>query len=243
MGGFRLCCLGPLAAHAISPGAPCECEETVLDREGLAFAISRGLLPPEPPITEQEILDQAKAGTFAKVLALWQIVWFLVSVVTRLVRQLPVAQLPVGVAGFAMLAIATLSLYFKKPKGVKIGTRIYFHLQPQPVIQLPRTQNDADVGRDSPNPLFLSNIHTDNQNEREPSSVLAQNLRAKTSYFTSRSRSIRAELMSHISLSHDDEPAAETLADSMFVGALLALPFGAVHAAAWNAIFPTGADQ
>ncbi|KAF3012384.1 hypothetical protein E8E14_008810 [Neopestalotiopsis sp. 37M] len=240
MGGFRLCCLGPFAAHNDTPEAPCDCKETVLSRRALALAVRCELLPQEPPISKQEILDHSKAGAFAKILAIWQMVWFLVDIVTRLARHLPIAQLEVGVAGFAMLALATYGLYFSKPKGVNIGTRVSFSIPEDPeTCRSLRSQFEALEFTS-----FDQLKETEKDEERDHSLELAKLLRDETDHFIAQSQHFRRELLSQLTISadFDDDFMVDALASISFAGAL-ALPFGAVHVAAWNASFPTSIDQ
>lgn len=239
MGGFRLCCLGPFAAHNDTPEAPCDCKETVLNRKALALAIHCELLPQEPLISKQEVLDHSKAGAFAKILAIWQIVWFLVDIVTRLARHLLIAQLEVGVAGFAMLALAIYGLYFSKPKGVNIGTRVSFNIPEDPeTCRSLRSQYEA---------LELTSFtvlkETEKDEERKHSLELAKLLRDETDRLTSQNQHLRREFASQIAMDKYDYRLFSAVGASMTFAGILAVPFGAVHVAAWHANFPTMIDQ
>ncbi|KAI1767508.1 hypothetical protein GGR53DRAFT_482088 [Hypoxylon sp. FL1150] len=234
MGGLRLVgCRGRFASHGTSPGAPCDCNEMALDRDSLALAIQYGLLPKEPPVTKQEILDLSKTGAFAKILAIWQLTWFMVDLVTRLARHLPISQLEVGVAGFAMLAFATWFFYFSKPKGVNVGTRVRFRI-PQSEFDPPQHQfEEVSFAR------TLSAVRPSSDNEVHD--LLTRRLKDAEVDFIARSRSLWAEIVHHISWGGDS--SGEQLFISLILGAVIALPFGAIHVAAWNAAFPTVAGQ
>lgn len=251
MGGFRLRCRGPLSRHEASP---CDCEEIALDEDCILFAIACGLLPQEPPVTSQEISDQSKTSLFAKVIAIWQIVYFIADLVTRLVRRLPVSQLEVGVAAFGMLAIATLCAYFDKPKGVSIGTRVSFQLSSSLEVQEQegaqenpkKTQENPKETQENPKET-LENLkktleYLKGQKKEIYFKSLKDALAKRGNSFESRSRSFHRELASQIFLESDIDDMQGAFWMAATAAGIFALPFGAVHVAAWNASFPTVAD-
>lgn len=230
MGGFRLCCLGPLARHNRLPDASCDCEEITLRNTSVVEAISLGFLPPEPPVTKQEILDLSKAGTFAKLVAIWQISWFIIEVITRLSRHLPIALLEVGVTGFALLSLTTWCLYLEKPKSVNVGTRIHFRMPPDSKIQ---QELEDQIGKD------LGDM--DVQGETK---ILIDSLKFSHKISSERRNSIVYELFAHLrTWNENDSTGSAPFLITLTTAAFLAIPFGAVHVAAWNSIFPTTADQ
>ncbi|KAF7540827.1 hypothetical protein G7054_g1013 [Neopestalotiopsis clavispora] len=217
------------------PEALCDCKETVLNRKALALAIRCEMLPQEPPISKQEILDHSKAGAFTKILAIWQIVWFLVDIVMRLARHLPIAQLEVGVAGFAMLALATYGLYFSKPKGVNIGTRVSFNIPEDPeTCRSLRSQYTALKH------TSFNRLKDDEEDEERKNSLeLAELLHQERLRLNIQSLHLYREVASQISLDTKGARLIQTLGISVVFAGMLATPFGAVHVAAWNANFPT----
>lgn len=238
MGGFRLRCRGSLARHAHSPGTLCNCEEISLDHEVILSAIDCGMLPPEPPITEEEILDKSKASIFARLVAIWQIVWFIIDVVTRLVRGRPIAQLEVGVTGLAMLAVVTLCCYLDKPKGVNVATRISFEILPDHKSLFARIlSNDYACGH------AITPASRERDTERNYLNAWKRlDLLDYTN--TSRGQSFVKEVMAHLSVGISRwQVREEKMEKTLVFAAAFALPFGAVHVAAWNAEFPTVADQ
>lgn len=230
MGGIRLRCFGPLSGHKESI---CDCEEITLDDTCVLYAIACGFLPQEPPVTSQEISDQSKTSLFAKIIAIWQILYFIADLVTRLVRRLPVSQLEVGVAAFGMLAIVTLCAYFDKPKGVNIGTRVSFQPSSKPEAQeLKGEGGHVDIIRESPR-------HCRHQTYLEK---LGDALFKRRTSFGLRSRSFYQEVTSQIFLDDDIDDMEGNFLMSAAAAGIFALPFGAVHVAAWNASFPSLAD-
>jgi hypothetical protein len=75
-------------------------------------------------LTEAEILDKSKADGLLKALAVLQVTWTLISIVNRWIEKLPVTQLEVVTAAFAMFAIATYAACWFKPKDITIPFRI-----------------------------------------------------------------------------------------------------------------------
>lgn len=75
-------------------------------------------------LSEDDINDKSKADGFTKSLVVIQISWLLVSCVTRAVRHLPLSQLEICTAAFAVLSICTYAANWWKPKGVERAVTI-----------------------------------------------------------------------------------------------------------------------
>ena len=75
-------------------------------------------------LTKEDILDKSKADNLLKTVAAIQILWLIVSVITRKVYNLPISLLEVCTAAFAALAIATYVANLAKPKDVDVPITI-----------------------------------------------------------------------------------------------------------------------
>jgi len=71
-------------------------------------------------LTKEEILDKSKADNLLKTVAALQILWLIVSVITRKVYNLPISLLEVCTVAFAALAVATYIANLAKPKDVDV---------------------------------------------------------------------------------------------------------------------------
>ena len=88
-----------------------------LDAKTLRSAIESDYLAPTIVHTE-EILDKSKSDLFTKVLTIAQTSYFVVAVLARVRRGLPVSQLELGVCGFVICSAFTYGFSMSKPKSV-----------------------------------------------------------------------------------------------------------------------------
>jgi hypothetical protein len=104
-----------------------------LDANQLALARKRGIIDELPCITEDEIDDLSKGDLFLKVLAVFQILWLCIQLITRLSRKLPATQLEVVTFAFAVTSIVTYGLLLSRPKDVQTVREVYAVRDPTPV--------------------------------------------------------------------------------------------------------------
>jgi hypothetical protein len=71
-------------------------------------------------LSKEEIVDKCKADCLMKAVATLQILWLIVSVITRTCRGLPLSQLEICTVAFAAMAIVTYVTNWAKPKDVEI---------------------------------------------------------------------------------------------------------------------------
>lgn len=76
-------------------------------------------IPSIPNIPTESIEDRSKGDIFTKGLALIQITWLAVSLVTRAVRQLAVSQLEIATAAFAACTFITYFFNRNKPQDLR----------------------------------------------------------------------------------------------------------------------------
>jgi hypothetical protein len=99
----------------------------------LAYARRLGIIYELPYMTEDEIEDLNKGDMFLKVLAVFQIMWLCIQLITRLSRKLPATQLEVVTFAFAVTSIITYVLLLSRPKDVQTVREVYAVRYPTPV--------------------------------------------------------------------------------------------------------------
>lgn len=99
-----------------------------------------GLLSRLPHITKEEIDDKSKSDCFVRIIALVQIVWMAIQVISRACRHQAISQLEISVCAFAVCAIFLYILNWQKPKGVQVAFTIleYPDEMPRPVYRIAR---------------------------------------------------------------------------------------------------------
>jgi hypothetical protein len=103
-----------------------------LDATQLALARKLGIIDKLPRMTEEEIDDLNKGDVFVKFLAVCQITWLCVQLITRVSRQLPTTQLEVVTLAFAVTSIITYALLYSRPKGVQTVREVSAARYPTP---------------------------------------------------------------------------------------------------------------
>ncbi|KFY43266.1 hypothetical protein V494_02047 [Pseudogymnoascus sp. VKM F-4513 (FW-928)] len=73
-----------------------------------------------PRITTSEIDDHSKGDSFAKAIAVVQIVWTIASTITRAIRGLAISQLEISVIAFSVCALTIYACYWTSPKDVSV---------------------------------------------------------------------------------------------------------------------------
>jgi hypothetical protein len=90
-----------------------------LDAKQLELARKLRIIDKLPHMTEDEIDDLNKGDLFVKFLALSQISWLIIQLVTRWIRGLPTTQLEIVTFAFAVTSIVTYALLWSRPKDVQ----------------------------------------------------------------------------------------------------------------------------
>ena len=75
--------------------------------------------------TQEEILDKSKADNLLKAVAALQILWLIMSVITRKMYGLPISLLEVCTVAFATLSVATYVANLEKPKDVDVPSLLH----------------------------------------------------------------------------------------------------------------------
>ncbi|RDX40479.1 hypothetical protein OH76DRAFT_335865 [Lentinus brumalis] len=77
-----------------------------------------------PDLALDDILDRSKADGLAKTLLVWQVLWFLLTCINRLVQGLPLCLLEISTIAHALCSLLTYALWWYKPKDVSHPTAI-----------------------------------------------------------------------------------------------------------------------
>jgi hypothetical protein len=91
----------------------------VLDAKQLHQAWEYGIIEKLPAVTEDDISDKNKGDFVVKILAVGQIVWFVIQLGDRLYSKLPVSLLEILSFSFAVCTIFTYGLLLDKPKNAE----------------------------------------------------------------------------------------------------------------------------
>jgi hypothetical protein len=78
-----------------------------------------GALAALPNIPTASLNDKSKDDIFIKLIAIFQVFWFVLQVIVRAAKGLNISQLEIAVTAFAVCAIITYLLILPKPKGVQ----------------------------------------------------------------------------------------------------------------------------
>ncbi|KAK5170094.1 uncharacterized protein LTR77_004678 [Saxophila tyrrhenica] len=221
-----------LGSVTLSEGPPCEEKQDSDGTEAQGFglpsqgalrfhltaavvrqAIGEGVLPPTgPPL--HDIEDRSKSDTLAKSLVCVQLASFLLSVVSRLFKHLPIAPIEIEATAFAICSILIYPFLFRRPKNVRtpivLGT---YQTIPTRILQL-KFQHQKAPAHENGEPLFvlIDGAEKDFPGCPPPDLSLP---------------ALRREDTIVVCLS--------------FVA--LSFAFGAIHIAGWNLELPTKADR
>ncbi|KAK4165533.1 hypothetical protein QBC43DRAFT_299378 [Cladorrhinum sp. PSN259] len=77
-----------------------------------------------PDISEQEINDKSKGGSWTKFIACAQASWFCISCIGRVGQKLPLSQLEINTLAHAMCTIVVYIMWWKKPLDVEVPVLI-----------------------------------------------------------------------------------------------------------------------
>ncbi|KAE8442772.1 hypothetical protein EG329_002860 [Mollisiaceae sp. DMI_Dod_QoI] len=110
----------------------------VLDAHQLLTAMEMGIISQLPAISKDDIEDRNKGDTMVTLLAIGQVLWFLIQLIARLAQQIPTTQLEVVTLAFAICTIATYILLWDKPKDVQtqIVVNAHRYATPEELIRI-----------------------------------------------------------------------------------------------------------
>jgi hypothetical protein len=103
-----------------------------LNAKQLALARRLDIIDNLPHMTEDEIDDLNKGDVLFKFLAVSQILWLCIQLVTRVSRNLPTTQLEIVTLAFAVISIITYVLLYNRPKDVQTTREMHAARYPTP---------------------------------------------------------------------------------------------------------------
>jgi len=104
----------------------------ILDAHQLLVARELGIIENLPKLSNDELDDKNKEDALFKVLALGQVIWFLVQMGTRLSYHLLTSQLEIVVFSFAICTALTYGLLLDKPKDASTSVIVSAARYPTP---------------------------------------------------------------------------------------------------------------
>ncbi|KAM3436192.1 hypothetical protein MY4824_004497 [Beauveria thailandica] len=166
-----------------------------------------------PDLTEDAIKDKSKQDTFARIVAVFQISYLVLSIGVRRHRGLPYTQLEVVTLGFAVCGIVTYLFYWYKPQNVKVAVEV----TPKPAGS------------------FKSAIGKPKSFEPKQDSIweMLKNRKSQKKRF----------VVERIRNDNISQEAAGSTHAMLPVLSVLSVAFNCIHLLGWNATFPTRAER
>ncbi|TDL17938.1 hypothetical protein BD410DRAFT_775534 [Rickenella mellea] len=215
MGGFMLCS-GDKALYTLTPEKLDE-----LSKDGkIAF----------PKITREEIEDKSKGDIISKGFVIIQTSWFVIQCVARGVEILAITELELVTLAFAVLNLATYSLWWNKPLNVQ-----------RPISVRLARENTHQVDDEEEIPGMFKRTTQSMIECWRKGSVLLPILPFMSMVFGDHDDVWVArakKVPSFYSGGRDDEKLT-----AAFVSAAIAVIFGALHCIAWSFQFPSHEKQ
>jgi len=176
-----------------------------------------GVLSRLPYISPDELQDRSKSDSLVRTIAVVQILWVIIQILTRASRHLAISQLEIAVIAFASCAVVMYLLNWSKPKGVMVPITILNYRGDIPRKVIDTLVTSAD---NAPETSFITDFGE-----------------VTRGFFGRPKRPKGASFSTLFTLS-----SADRLDDilGMVLGTLV---FGGIHLAAWNFEFPTGVEQ
>ena len=103
---------------------PSKEEPTAINTAQLLYLLNKNAIDCTPTITEAEIKEKGQGDFFAKLLAVFQLIWLIIQLITRKTLNLPSTKIEITTLSFAVCSLVTYILWFWKPQSPKIPTYI-----------------------------------------------------------------------------------------------------------------------
>ncbi|KAM7194161.1 paternally-expressed gene 3 protein [Naviculisporaceae sp. PSN 640] len=242
-----------------------------LTADDVIFLRKKGLLKKLPKITQDEICDKAKSDPLVKIIAVLQILWSIIQIVTRALRHLPISLLELDVLALAACALFIYGLCWYKPKQVQVATTILTYdeeIPPELKNQLEQVEMGAawvilfdtakwlqswffrsiSPPRGAPLPNTRIQLNHERMEEEKPESLADE----ESGNCARQGGAVVAAILND----GQPHPEKQDLVKRMVVaivstgkrgvaGSLFvaATVFGAVHVLGWNFDFPTRAEK
>lgn len=120
----------------------------ILDGPQLLLARQLGIIDRLPMLTEEQLDDRNKGDALVKLIAIVQISWLVVELITRRIRNLASTQLEIFTLAFAICSLFTYGILFKKPQDAKVPVDV-------PARRHPTAAEMAQLAAEGPSPYWI----------------------------------------------------------------------------------------
>lgn len=103
---------------------PSKDEPIAINTAQLRYLLDKKAINSTPTITEAEIKEKGQGDFFAKLLAVLQLIWLVMQLITRKTLNLRPTKIEITALSFAVCSLVTYTLWFWKPQSPKIPTYI-----------------------------------------------------------------------------------------------------------------------
>lgn len=118
-----------------------------LDGSQLAYARGEGIITYLPSVSATELDALNKGDALVKLLAIVQVLWLIIELISRKVAGLPSSQLEIAALAIAACSFITYLLFWSRPQGVKTVMKI-------PAARFPTTKDLEYLSRNGPRYLW-----------------------------------------------------------------------------------------
>ena len=185
--------------------------------------ISKGAIE-DPPILEEELKGRSKADWTVKIIAILQILWFLIQTLIRTIQHYHITALEMLTVAFIICSMFIYGFSFQKPQDVEFPIFLEVH----------DTLRDPSQITPSRKVIARSHHAVTQRVTFDDSDVPLHNISNANSQ---NSREERQE-------EEEEEEEGEAKARPHWrLLAILGCVFGAIHCLAWNSQFPTSSER
>ena len=124
----------------------------ILDGPQLLLARQLGIIDRLPRLTEEQLDDRNKGDALVKLIAIVQIGWLVVELITRRVRNLASTQLEIFTLAFAICSLFTYGILFKKPQDAKVPVDV-------PARRHPTAAEMVQLASEGPRPYSIIRLN------------------------------------------------------------------------------------
>ncbi|KAG2070604.1 hypothetical protein BDR04DRAFT_1099910 [Suillus decipiens] len=181
-----------------------------------------------PVIVKPDIEDRSKGDALSKGIAILQLAWFILQLVTRYVQNLPITLLELDTLAVAALTGIAYGFWWNKPKDVGRPHAVYWKATLSPPSKLDNDKVDAIFSSQGWYDIFLTCIYP------LPSLMGGEISNSPRAVHSRRVPSVGGYDMKH---SKDHRMVI------LLIGCFSAAVFGGIHCLAWNVLFPGHAEQ
>ncbi|GKZ33985.1 hypothetical protein AbraIFM66950_004116 [Aspergillus brasiliensis] len=202
-------------------------------------------------VSVEEINDRSKTDAFMRILAIGQILWVVVQILSRAIYGLAVTQLEVTVVAFAVCAVGMYIVNNGKPKGVNLPILFDYHGSKQELMDELKGAQFPEYDENHGKWKFYKCKYCNEKGSKEkgtPGDTEKRGVKMLTAVI----KGVRVLLESNlepgdpvgngfiIDSEHPDDTSDMVTDMAMFIGSMI---FGGIHLIAWDFQFPTKVER